>query len=504
MDDVQSQLPPGLRSSDPVSSVRDVSAASRYFAAAAYHDSKFRHAVLNFVRHGWYRARAPEFGIDEALVTMHCRRAERRERLRDLLMVVVFLLIAYEPIGWILSYPDETGQIVGDYNGTLILALLATGLVLFVERLITEHFTTARQFAREMHAAPESNEAAQSSQNLVVYGGYSPFVGSGYNVGGWSFSVNLERTRDDMGVVANAVPFAGSDLLHFVASRQERLRIHGLRHEDVLFADGKLVRDNARDLMEDGHPRRRIAAETIERLTDSPGNGTRAYLCTNIVDWSGELVLSTYLRCKKGESNLFLEASYFLLAPPKRSFFRIDEADPRLRIGTISRILSRSLILSWFVLIGAALRLIAAVQAPIAHWAERRSIRRRMRRNPRFNVGAVTSIRELGMENYYRVYFQQLDKEQHVKTVEQCTIDAIIEFLGAHNIDTSDIKDRRSTILNNGVIVSGGTLNADAMSVGDNAKAILARFGAKVGMGAAAGSGGGPAGPQAQPARSAP
>jgi hypothetical protein len=109
-----------------------------------------------------------------------------------------------------------------------------------------------------------------------------------------------------------------------------------------------------------------------------------------------------------------------------------------------------------------------------------------MKRNPRFNFGAVTSIRELGMENYYRVYFQQLDKERHVKTIEQCTIDAIVEFLETHNIDTSDIRDRRSAILNNGVIVAGGDLHAENMAVGSGAKAALSRFGAKVGSGSSA------------------
>jgi hypothetical protein len=500
MDDAPSQIPLDLNRQDRSFVGPEVTATSRYFAAAAYHDGKFRRSVLNFARHGWYRARAPEFGIDEAFVTAHCRRAERREHVRDALMLLVFLLVAYEPIGWIWSYPDEADQIVADYASNFVLAVLAAALVLFVERLITEHFTTTRQFARD--AQPGSRQAtdaaADEPQNLVVYGAYSPFVGSGYSVGGWSFSVNLERTRDEMGVVANPVPFASRDMLHFVASRLDRLHIRGLRHFQVLFADGRLVRDNAKKLLDGGPIGRRVDADMIEAMDDSPADGARSYLCTNIVDWSGEIVLSVYLRCKKGDTNLFVEASYFLLAPPKRSFFKIDEADPQLRLVAIARILFRSAVFSAFMLVAAVFRLLAWMQAPINHWLERRRIRRAMKRNPRFNFGAVTSIRELGMENYYRVYFQQLDKERHVKTVEQCTIDAIVEFLGVHNIDTSDIRDRRSTILNNGVIVSGGNLNAGNMSVGENAKAILSRFGAKVGVGPS-----GPSPSRAQPARSA-
>jgi hypothetical protein len=224
----------------------------------------------------------------------------------------------------------------------------------------------------------------------------------------------------------------------------------------------------------------------ITQLEDSPSAGTRSYLCINIADWSGEIILSIYLRCKKGESNLFVEASYFLLPPPKRDFFKIDELDPQLRLGTVAATLAGSMMASPIMLVIATFRLLAWALSPIRHWLERRRIRRTMKRNPRFNFGASTSIRELGMENYYRVYFQQLDKERHVKTIEQCTIDAIVEFLEAHNINTSDIRDRRSAILNNGVIVAGGDLHAENMAVGSGAKAAFSRFGAKVGSGSSA------------------
>ncbi len=475
-DEITPDRPPG---------VQEVAGASRYFAAAAYHDTQFRRRVLEFARHGWYRARAPEFGIDEKLVTEHCRRAQWREHMRDLVMLAVFLVIAYRPLGWLMTDPEQAGEIISYFAPNLILAVLAAGFVLFVERLITEHYTTTRRFARSTVASGLASPTlvADAPQNLVVYGGYSPFVGSGYNVGGWSFSVNLERVRDEPGVVKDAIPFVAGDLLGFVAERLDRLGIRGLRYYHILFADGRLVRGNPTTLWSNGRLKRQIGPDIIDQMEDSPTDGTRSYLCINIADWSGEIVLSNYLRCKKGDTNLFIEASYFLLAPPKRSFFKIDEADPQLRLGTIARLLTRSIVTSVLVLIAAVFRLLLWVQAPIRHWFERRRIRRAMKRNPRFNFGAVTSIRELGMENYYRVYFQQLDKERHVKTTEQCTIDAIVEFLGRHNIDTSDIRDRRSTILNNGLIVAGGDLNAENLAVGSGAKALLSRLGTKVGIG---------------------
>jgi hypothetical protein len=488
MDDVFMAAPSGEVWRGGRSSTSEGTDASRYFAAAAYRDRSFRRGVLQFVRHGWYRARAPEFGINEPLVVEHCRLAERREHIRDAGMLLAFVVVGHTPLAWLIYSPERADRILEYFGLNLLFAFVAAGLVLFIERLLTEHFTTARRFGRENFAetSARAGAAADDYQNLVVYGGYSPFVGSGYQIGGWSFSVNLERTRDEFGVVSDAGPFTARDLLHFIENRLDRLHVDGLRHYHMLFADGRLAHDNAVTLYDHGRPKRHIPLNIISQLEDSSSAGTRSYLCINVADWKGEIILSIYLRCKKGESNLFVEASYFLLTPPKRDFFKIDELDPQLRLGAGANILAGSMMASPIMLVVGIFRLLNWALSPIVHWLERRRIRRSIKRNPRFNFGAVTSIRELGMENYYRVYFQQLDKERHVKTIEQCTIDAIVEFLEAHNIDTSDIRDRRSAILNNGVIVAGGDVHAENMAVGSGAKAGLPRFGARIGSGSSA------------------
>jgi len=48
----------------------------------------------------------------------------------------------------------------------------------------------------------------------------------------------------------------------------------------------------------------------------------------------------------------------------------------------------------------------------------------------------------------------------------------LVEFLDDHNIDTSDLKERQTTILNSGVIVQGGDVNAESLAVGPGAEAI--------------------------------
>jgi hypothetical protein len=86
-------------------------------------------------------------------------------------------------------------------------------------------------------------------------------------------------------------------------------------------------------------------------------------------------------------------------------------------------------------------------------------------------------LREVASTEEYRRYFQYLDKEMYVKIIERQFLESIVEFLDVRNIDTSDLKRRQETILNNGVIVSGGAFTAGNLAVGAQAKASTSTFG---------------------------
>jgi hypothetical protein len=459
--------------------------ATRYFAAAAYRDRFFRQQVIDYFRHRWYRAAAPEFGIDERLVHRHCRRADLQEFVRNVAMLLVFVLAVAAPVfEWAFGAPQPVLRALDNISDNVTFGYLLAAVIMLAERLYTEHFLIVKQFGQKhftCRGGPILSDV--ESQNLVVYAGYMPFVGSGYRLGSWSFSVNLERTHEEFGKAARAQPFETRNLLLYVRQRLDRVRDVNLRYREVLFADGRMVRENGARLMHDGRPRRRIPTDLLEQLSDDPASGTRSYLCIHVGDWGGELVVSIYLRCKKRDSGLFMEASSYVLPPPKRSFFEIDEQDRELRPGAILRLAGSVLGRTPFVIGYAAFQITARLLAPIVNLLEHGRIRKAMERNPRFNYGAFTSVRELGMGPYYRVYFQELDRERHVKTVEQCVMDAVVEFLDAHDIDTSDLQNRRSAVLNNGVIVSGGDFKAENVAVGAFARAAMARIGQTLGVG---------------------
>jgi hypothetical protein len=55
--------------------------------------------------------------------------------------------------------------------------------------------------------------------------------------------------------------------------------------------------------------------------------------------------------------------------------------------------------------------------------------------------------------------------------VERQLLDSLFNFFAAHDIDTSEMRQRGSTILNNGVMMSGGVIQADNIAVGTGAQA---------------------------------
>ena len=459
------------------------SGTTRYLAAAAHTDAEFRQAVLNHIHHGEFRCKAPEFGVDENVIIEQCRSAARRRKLRDasLLAVVLVFAITSQSVGelsYVLDEPELLGEYVNLYLPDFALLLLAGVAILFGERLIFEHLTLRKRFARSpvesaKHPAPDM---AKPRQNLVVYGGYSPFVGSGLTLRDWSFAINLQKTAEggDSHDKHDDVSVAG--LIDAIRTRLDHLAIPGLDHYHVLFADGRYVREDAR-LMSSPYklPPRHIPEPLVMECGTDDETCRRTYLCIAVTDWSGEMVLTSYLRIKRGKSHLFAEASHFILPPLKQRYYDLNSMNPMLRLKHLTRWILSAVVTAPFALALSPFFVLAALNEPLLHWRIARQTRKEIRNNPMFNFGALTSIRQIGAENRFRVYFQQLDRDMHRKTTEQCVIDAIVDYLEQHGVDTSDIRERRTAILNTGVMISGGVVNAQSVVAGTGAKSIISR-----------------------------
>lgn len=449
---------------------------TRYLSAAAYQDEVFRNNVIKEVVDEEYRAIGPSYGLDLANIARHCLIAKRDDVMRDVSIVVLLSL---------------TLVLAGSVF--ILLPLLVAWFVVFVhswrsESVVASNFTKATY-------APESPKlddnlntnlksrlteiAAEQHGNVVVYSGsrFSPFIGAGFDADGWSFTLRIDKGKEQLGTSLEPIPFRLEELYDYVANGVGGLGIDGLVIEDKLYVDGQEIRDDNRFLRTPfTRPYAEVELSLVKSFVDNPSQAARYYKALRVVSWKGELVLSIFLRFSQVKSNLYAEANYLLLPPLHAEYHKVDEinAAPKLR-RAINQI-ARASIKAPLLLVVSPLLTLRHILRPYRRWRQRRHLERVINRNLVFDYGAKISIRESATSTEYRRYFQKLDKEMNFKVIERQILDSIVEFLDSKNIDTSDLQNRQQWILNEGVIVSGGSIEAESLAVGKGAMSQISRL----------------------------
>jgi hypothetical protein len=225
-----------------------------------------------------------------------------------------------------------------------------------------------------------------------------------------------------------------------------------------------------------------VSEAELARFAARPTHRVRFYKCLRIIDWHGELVVSLFLRFSIDKGRLFVELSRFVLTPLRPEFRRVDGIDPemtlRQALSMAGRALARTLPL-W-------LRSPSPILRPLFRLRREARRLRRVKRDYFFDYGAPATALDRARSTQYTRYFQMLDREMYVKVLERCVLDTIVDFLDRHDVDTSELTERRETIINNGIMVPGGSVKAHNIAVGEGAK-ILSRLRSKpAGEGASA------------------
>jgi hypothetical protein len=162
----------------------------------------------------------------------------------------------------------------------------------------------------------------------------------------------------------------------------------------------------------------------------------------------------------------------YLLTPLDTEYRRIDTLVSRTRWDAVKLGLG-ALVVGPFAALAAWLKLLATLGGRVRRILDlpKRRQRREIKKNPMFDYGVSQSLRESMSSHRFVHYFQRLDREMYVKILEREILDTIITFLEDHNIDTSDIRERQTTITNSGIIVQGGDIEAQSLAVGAEARA---------------------------------
>ena len=464
---------------------------TRYLSAAAYRDEGFRYRVIGEVVDERYRAIGPSYGIDLANIARHCLIANRMDVMRDISLIVLLFFTV------LLGLTESVFPLIPD----TVLPLLAAWFVVFLrsrrtESIVVSNFTKATYvsessnlpFAGKLNSYLESrltDIAAGQSGNVVVYSDsrFSPFVGAGLDVPGWSFTVRIDKGKEQLGISLEPIRFRLEDLYEYVTNRIGGLGLDGLVIEDKLYVDGQEIRDDNRFLDTPfTRPYAEVERSLVKSFVDNPSQAVRYYKALRVESWKGELILSIFLRFAQVKSNLYAEANYFLLPPIHAKYHKVDAIIPTPTLSRVIRQIAKVSIQTPLYLLFSPLLTLRHVLRGNARWQQRRHMERLIDRNAVFDYGARISIRESETSSEYRRYFQRLDKEMNFKLIEQQILDSITEFLDSKNIDTSDLQNRQQTILNQGVILTGGSIEAKNLSVGQGAKSQISRVTGRVGQ----------------------
>ncbi|MEU7281593.1 hypothetical protein AB0A69_22895 [Streptomyces sp. NPDC045431] len=360
-----------------------------------------------------------------------------------------------------------------------------------------------RPGAVEPWAAERIAAVAEAQRgNVTCYSGFSPFIGYGRQESQWTLSLPLLPAEPAPGAGRDEPPAAVADFTAWDVVERLRHRLRaaagglpvvpgpGRWHDDgapgALTHDARLVglavEDrvfvSGRELTEDGPflpdplraPATRLPAEELERIATHPDGVARHCLAAHLPLWGGEVVPSHFLHVAVVGRTLHLRCERFVLGPVRRDLHAVDvllRSPDDARLALTVKALGRTGPALW----GAPRSWLADVLA------ERRRARRLLHEkmaaddDPAYDRGARVSVREEVQGPEYFHHFQFGDAQRVLNALDRHALAAVRDFLDEHGVDTADFRTQTQTILNHGVLQTGGVSVVGNQAVGQGAQA---------------------------------
>lgn len=457
----------------PVMAVKGRTEATRYLCASAHLDEPFCRMVLRELVDQPFRAIAPCYGVDVAAVCRHALAARRRRLMRDLVLVVVTL---FTVLVWTTELTDvdwsvgvEFGSVVDLLWPSLLVAtLISWGVVsveqgikvrVLVDQLSRRHFdpdAVAWSAGQRVRRRLEYLDALQQG-NVVVFGGYKPFVGSGLELGAWSLAIDISKGLAEplTGTRRTPKPFHAVELHDYLRDALRRLGLRGLSVTDRMFVSGRDAWRDQRVLPEKfAPPVTSLPEDVLREALASQDSRVRTYLCCETTGWSGQLVVTTFLRAMRLRGSLFLESRSFALLPLNKWYQRVDRLAGKSAAVRALLVIARGVGGSLPLLVASPWRVASALNDLGTAGRVDAEQRRTISKEEPFDYGAEVSIREITTGEGFRRYFQQLDVIMYDTVVQEALLRGITEFLTEHDVDADQVTNLQATI-NNGNVFHG-------------------------------------------------
>jgi hypothetical protein len=280
---------------------------------------------------------------------------------------------------------------------------------------------------------------------LVVYRGYSPFVGSGHELNAWSVATSLiplppgsngqlrldppgpggsgadpaagptagpgagqlttsllyERVRAEIGKLVRSTPLTPS-------RRLRELSVSG-----VVVASANELVDHREDPSAplylpslSGPPNRWLPRAEAERVRADPKEWARYYQCYRVETWDRELVVSMFVHLAVDEGTLYVEWKPYVLMPIQPAYKAIDY-------------LSGNQLIPFGQAVWRLVTLPASMPSRVgylARWPRRLPVDRGLVNPNRY--GSLNTLRELAASDDVQNYLQRSDVYRYLKILE--------------------------------------------------------------------------------------
>jgi hypothetical protein len=328
--------------------------------------------------------------------------------------------------------------------------------------------------------------------NVVLHSGFEPFVGAGDRVDAWSIVVELRPDEDPPdGVAPRPVRVDPVELIAHVRQRLAALRSRELPEQERM--TGLQLRDQvvAAGTRWHGYPlidqRVRLpyafaTGEAVDAIIRFPQTSARHFLRASVgaqekpaVAADGQTIMPsehqsvvatafTHIAVEGGM--LYVEVVETVLGPLRQQYLDIDRyaLSGDSTMNTALREAAREFAA------GIVLAPVGLVRAIKRHLQLNGSMTRadnESQREPVYDFGARVDVREIASRKSFASYVQRLDSEKYLRLIERRIAEAVIEFLTAEGVDTSEF---RTKFIQNWTATIHGDVNGSfAMGTGATA-----------------------------------
>lgn len=456
--------------------------------------------LLNRLRSDRYKAKSPETNLDVEQIATHASQAVIVSLLFSGLALLIPIIqiilggLAVTALGFSFQADSQSSfnfwSSVSGLLGFLSFVLGFVGGGLIAYEWVYLRWANARRFLKQSYdphyrvkyLSGLTNFFKQRvlepdpSQNVITFGSYRPFLGSGKQISGWTLSVErkpVNSSPDD--TLSIAIPI--HEFYEAVDKAIDKLKLPHLQKVSQLFINGS-------ELEVDGEILAKIETRPVTKLpkdkVQSIGQGDlaseqRTYRMYRYIDVTRDMTLSYFLRFYNVGSITFIEGSVYTLTSVDHSKFSLTPVLEDSQVMRVIKTVVLAVVLSFFYLfVLVALWYIGVFLFNLWSWWSHDSRQRRAARwQEEYNYGLARTFRESIAAPFYENYYGVQDLTMYWKAIQEAIFSGFVELLQEKGVDTSKFEEKTMSIINNGVMVSGGKFTANQVTAGSGATSIM-------------------------------